>query len=220
LWRALGVRALFVFGVAGGAALVLAEIVEELIEGETMSVDHDVDRWLQQLRSPALEAVMRVVTRGGDPDVVTCFVAAMVAYAFHRRVYRSGIAMLLAPSVAGLVSFSMKKLFERERPRLSPRIDLPESFAFPSGHALSATVALGVAAIVMGRLHPRWRIPFALSAGTAALVIGFSRVYLGVHWPTDIAAGYAIGTILVAAGWFFSRTPEKAERNAGSPRVE
>lgn len=211
LWRALGVRALIVFGIAGAAALVLAEIIEELLEGESMSVDHDVDRYLQHLRSPALEAVMKVVTRGGDPDVIAVFTAIVVAFLFYRRAYRSAIAMLLAPIVAGLVSTTMKKVFERDRPRSFPRIDLPESFAFPSGHALSATVALGVAAVVLSRLYPRAQIPIFLAFGTGIVAIGFSRVYLGVHWPTDVAAGYAIGTILVSAGWYFSRTPVKVE---------
>lgn len=206
-FRALGIRASIVFGVAGGAALLFALIAESLLRGRTMSLDRTVVSWARSIDTPALDRLMIAVTKTGNPEALILVVAAMIAWAFSKKLPKTGFAMLIVPSVAGLLSWMMKLMFGRDRPKMFAQILSPASFSFPSGHALAAAATYGIAALLIARIYPRLRVPVTLFSVTWIFLVGFSRVYLGVHWPTDVLGGFAIGAILVSAGWFFSRTP-------------
>jgi undecaprenyl-diphosphatase len=106
-------------------------------------------------------------------------------------------------SVAGaatLLNIALKYAFERPRPDLFYEVAHPAGYSFPSGHAMGATTVYGLVAFIVSRERPssRW-VPFA-AAGVLILVIGISRVFLGVHWATDVIGGFAAGAFAVLAG--------------------
>jgi membrane-associated phospholipid phosphatase len=121
----------------------------------------------------------------------------------RRRLPSGGLAALGAGSLASLAVFGLKDLFERARPpHADPSLDpvgaIPESASFPSGHAATAFAA----AVAVGMLYPRLRKPLLALAALIAL----SRVYLGVHYVTDVVVGSALGaTIGLASGWAILR---------------
>ncbi len=98
-----------------------------------------------------------------------------------------------------LVNVGLKHWFVRARPTLFDEITRPETFSFPSGHSMSAVQVWGTIAAVLIAMHPERRTVYVIGALTLILGIGLSRVYLGVHWPTDVLAGWTAGLPFLAA---------------------
>ena len=179
--------------VAGTGAFVA--IASEVREGETQAFDEAVIRWLGENRTPALDAVMIEVTALGTGTVVLMIVAiAALFLTLSARKY-SAILLLVAASGGILLNGILKLGFDRPR----PSIFVPEvhavSSSFPSGHAMSSAIVYGTVAYLAARLHrrrwARWLVMgFALSV---IVLISFSRMYLGVHYPSDVIAGVMIG---------------------------
>ena len=155
---------------------------------------------VHRLDSPAADAIMRAASRLGSwPLLLGLALGCVVwmAWRGHRRSARVVGAVALA---AGVATWLLKELFHRARPALFYEVPRPSSFSLPSGHALMSTAVYGIVALVLARSRPEWRMPLAAVTTLLVLVIGSSRVYLGVHWPTDVLAAFAAGVILLVAG--------------------
>ncbi len=123
---------------------------------------------------------------------------AVLVFVLARR-GRAAVTLLVTMAGAALLNFTLKLVFGRERPEPFFDTPLPESYSFPSGHALLSFCFYGViAAMIIARIEGTWGRA-AVWAGAALLVtlIGLSRVYLGVHYPSDVAAGYAAAFVWV-----------------------
>jgi undecaprenyl-diphosphatase len=152
------------------------------------------------LGPPWFEEAMRDVTALGGVTFLVLATLSVSAYLAFRQ--RRRLALLTVATISGaqLVNEAVKDLFQRARPDLVPHGTAPYSSSFPSGHAMMAMVTFLTLALVLGALEPRRRTR-AFLLGLAALMaalVGVSRVYLGVHWPTDVAGGWALG-----ASWAF-----------------
>ncbi len=192
VWRTAGI-ALF----AAGVALLFGKIVEDLLRDETRVVDVPVRAWVQSHRSPSLDVAIGTLTWLGSVAVLVPFVAVLAAWLWHRRGRRLAAVVLPAPAVAVVLIVGLKHLFSRMRPPgalLVPGL----GYSFPSGHATGATAVAFTIAYVAAREGLFRSIPAFTIATVVMLVVGFSRVYLDVHWATDVAAGWALG-LLVAA---------------------
>lgn len=183
-------------------AAVFAWLAREVMTGATMPFDLRVRADVHQWADPVLTAVMIALSVTGAPYVVWPLFGA--AFALLWRSGQHGAARLLAVSMAGAlaVDLGLKPIFRRPRPAPFFNYSLPESYSFPSGHALFATCLYGVlAGILAGRLQRR-SAAVALWSAAALLIagIGLSRIYLGVHYPSDVIAGYtaALSWILAA----------------------
>jgi undecaprenyl-diphosphatase len=130
--------------------------------------------------------------------VLTLLTVAVAAWLALRRLW--GATWLLLASVGGgiVVSTLLKLAFERARPDLVPHGSHVSSASFPSGHSMMAAVVYLTLGVLLARVEPRRRTKaYVLSVAVIlTLLVGVSRVYLGVHWPTDVLAGWSIG-----AGW-------------------
>lgn len=193
------------------SAVAFVELADEVLEGEATPVDRAIAQWIHRFDAAALLAAMRVVTWLGSGWVLVPVIVAIAAWALARR-HRALAATLVLVGAAGqLLNVLLKLLFGRPRPDLVSIIMVPPSFAFPSGHAMLSTIVYGTAAFVAARLAPRLRRPLALATPLLVLLVGLSRVVLGVHWTTDVLAGWAAGGIVLAAalvGTRLWRSPE------------
>jgi membrane-associated phospholipid phosphatase len=119
-----------------------------------------------------------------------------VVFVWHRW-WRGAIVLLVAMAGAGVLDTALKLAFRRTRPTPYFGYALPESYSFPSGHALFAFCFFTAgAALLAPRLqHPALRVLVWTVAATLVLAIGFSRIYLGVHYPSDVLAGYTVGLL-------------------------
>lgn len=201
---------LVTLGVAAGALFAFYKIADEVLEGESGGLDRAV---LLALRDPAnlsdplgppwFEEMMRDFTALGSTGVLTLITVAVLAFLLltHKR----HAALLVAVSVAGgtLLSQVLKWGFDRPRPDLVPHGMAVYSQSFPSGHAmLSAVVYLTLGAL-LARTQARIRVKVFL-VGVAAVVtviVGISRIYLGVHWPTDVLGGWMLGAAWACLCW-------------------
>ncbi|WP_286743067.1 phosphatase PAP2 family protein [Aquabacterium sp. UBA2148] len=208
--RHLGLRLLWPFLLMALAAWGFLEIASEVLEGSTRSVD----RWiLQQLRTGEhgqtpvgpvwLQEAMRDITALGGPAVLALTVGAVWSYLVMAGQHAMSW-LALGSAVGGLAMASgLKVIFSQSRPDAIFHATVASGYSFPSGHTMmSAIVYLTLAALV-ARLVPRTRLRLHVM-GTAALLtglVGVSRVYLGVHWASDVLAGWAAGAAWALLCW-------------------
>lgn len=152
---------------------------------------------LHQWASPSVDSFFSVVSQIGYLWGVVPANALILLWLVVRRRYRDGLFFGLAVLGSLAVNLAAKNYFARVRPELWLSIAPEHSYSFPSGHAMGS-VTLGVAATLLC-WHSRWRWPVFAAASVFIALVGMSRIYLGVHYPSDILAGWAAGTAWVVA---------------------
>lgn len=192
------------------AAWVFVEVADEVIEGDTRAVDTAI---LTLLRSPGgapdsqgpawLQSLARDITALGSLGVLTLLVAASAGFmllAGHRRAALFAVAATVGGALA---SSLLKVLFDRPRPDIVPHATEVATASFPSGHAMASAVVYLTLGALLARLVPAPRLKLYIMAVATALAaaIGLTRVYLGVHWPSDVLAGWAAGAAWALACW-------------------
>jgi undecaprenyl-diphosphatase len=167
--------------------------------GWTQSLDQRLMLSVGNLRSEGLTAVMRSLSAigAGEVEIPAALLLSLRLSLIRRRAEAAGYA---AATLSGWAVYGIAKwIFERPRPRVIPRIAGAGGgwYSFPSGHATMAPLVFGLGLLIWSApWQRRTRVALLLLAAICSLLIGFSRVYLGVHWPTDVLAGLLLGT-----GW-------------------
>lgn len=185
------------------------EIADEVREGETVSFDERVVRWMRRPAEPSmlkgpkwLHEVGRDITALGSYAVLSLVTAAIASFLSLQRRHRTVVFVLTAAVGGGLLSSILKSIFNRGRPDLPPIVYVI-SPSFPSGHAmLSAAVYLTLGVLVAGMVaERRLKIHCLSTAMLLTLLVGTSRIYLGVHFPTDVLAGWLAGLVWAILCW-------------------
>ena len=186
------------------------ELADEVIEGETHAVDTAI---LLALRTPGdlddplgpgwVEEVGRDFTALGGVAVLTLITAAACGYLLIRRRYRAALLVVAAVGGGIVLSSLLKTGFDRPRPDLVPHGSIVYTASFPSGHSMMAAVVYLTLGALLARTQPRRRLKaYILSLAVVMTVaVGVSRVYLGVHWPTDVLAGWTVGGAWALLWW-------------------
>ena len=181
-------------------ALVLFNwLAREMLRGATADFDGLIRNTLNGLASDGLTRVMRYASRFGGPTWLSVAGVAVVLGFLVKRWYRGVVLVVVTFGGAWLLDVILKHTFERTRPEPFFGVPLPGSYSFPSGHALFAFVFFGTFAVLLvQRLkgHPV-RILIWTVAGLLVALIGISRVHLGVHYPSDVIAGYLSALVWV-----------------------
>lgn len=186
----------------GGALQAFAELADEVEDGETHAFDRSVMLALREPGNPEdplgpswIEFLARDITALGGTAVLVLLTLAALGFLLLKR--RWGAAVFLTLSMVGgtLLSNALKSMFDRPRPDLVPHAVEVTSASFPSGHAMLSAVAYLTLGALIAEVLPerRFRIYLLLWAVFLTLLVGTTRVYLGVHWPTDVLAGWCIG---------------------------
>jgi undecaprenyl-diphosphatase len=184
------------------------ELADEVIEGGTGNFDRWAVRQLRSLDDPAvprgprwIAEAGRDITGLGGVAVLSLFITAAAGFLAVHRAYRT-MFVLLASTISGIViSLLLKQAFDRPRPDVVPHLSDVYTSSFPSGHSMmSAIVYLTLAAIIAPVLKHFWlRLYVLLCAVLVTGLIGVSRVYMGVHYPTDVLAGWTAGLVWAIA---------------------
>jgi undecaprenyl-diphosphatase len=185
VWLAVGLA------VSAFVVWAFAELADEVVEGESRRFDRAVLLWIHSHFPEWLDGPMRLITALGYYWVVVPLLAVTVLV-FYLKGWRLSAVLLLVSTIGGsLLTTVLKAVFERTRPELFNSGYTASFYSFPSGHATVAVGFYGALTLILAyRLHGLARWAVAASSVTLVLLIGFSRLYLGVHYPTDVLAGY------------------------------
>lgn len=179
--------------IAGTAAFV--ELASHVRSGATQAFDESVMRWMGAHRIEWIERSLIEITALGTGLVVMMIVVISALFLIATQ-HRFSAFLLLVASAGGIVlNAVLKSSFDRPRPQLFEWLTEPSSSSFPSGHAMSSAIVYFTVAYLIARLEKRrWmRVVTILSSLLIVLLISVSRLYLGVHYPSDVLAGMIIG---------------------------
>ena len=183
---------------AGDAFIDLAELVHSESPG-LRQLDMTIHDWAVSERSPIATKIFIAATMIGNPGVLSGIIVIVgVALIIGHR-YRWAIYLLGTTGIGALLLLELKRYFARARPDLAEALRRASGYSFPSGHAMGSAVAFGALGYLALRTQRTWRAKAAVLAGAMTLVvtIALSRVYLGVHWISDVGAGVTIGALWV-----------------------
>jgi undecaprenyl-diphosphatase len=207
----------------GGLLLVLlllgfASLSDMVVEGETQHVDDRVLRALRRVDDPSLpigpawlRGAALDITALGSASVLGIVVAAIVGFMLLQGLRRTALLVFAASAGGWLLNSLLKELFRRPRPDIVPHLREVMSLSFPSGHAMtSAAVYLTLGALLMRVADRRATKIYCMTfAMFLAGLVGVTRVYLGVHYPTDVLAGWLVGLSWALFCWLIERAIER-----------
>jgi undecaprenyl-diphosphatase len=202
-------------GLAVVALLCFSWLTEELLERGTARFDSSVRELVHGFASPPVTALFRFVTNLGDWPVIMAGTLALLVLFFSRVDRDHASLVLVTMTGAGILDGSLKLAFHRLRP--DPFFGAkPTTYSFPSGHALISFCFYGlIAGMLSFHLEKRWqRVLTWCVAGALIALIGLSRIYLGVHWPSDVLAGYSAAIIWMGAVRVMARRVEARRARA------
>jgi undecaprenyl-diphosphatase len=218
--------ALAIFALIVWAFVALAG---EVVEGDTRAFDRaillafrnpaDIS---QPLGSPAVQEMARDVTALGGVTLLSLITLSVAGYLLLTRNDRIMLFLLLAIGGGALLSTLLKMAFDRPRPDLVPHAVYVDSASFPSGHSMLSAITYLTLGALLARVQTSLRVKVYL-VGLAVLltvIVGLSRIYLAVHWPTDVLAGWTAGAAWALLCWFVAYALQrrgKLERSVKPP---
>jgi len=188
----------------------LWELAEDVFEGDSREIDTMI---LHKLRAPGdlndplgprwLEEIMRDFTALGGIAILTLLVVAAFFYMVMVRKRREGIFLLCAIGTGTVITNLLKAGFDRPRPELIPSDAIVYTASFPSGHAMMAALVYLTLGALLAQTQSNYRLKSYILALCIfiTLLVGVSRIYLGVHWPSDVLAGWLGGTAWALLCW-------------------
>ena len=197
---------------------VFIKLADEVVDGETNAFDL---RLLEALRDPDnprlprgpvwLREAGRDITALGSGTVLTLLTLAVAVYLLLQRLYRAMWLMLLAVGSGAVLSTLLKQFFARPRPEAGSDLTTVISYSFPSGHSMLSAVVYLTLGTMLAQMEKRWalKLYFLLTAMLLTVLVGLSRIYLGVHYPTDVLAGWSAGLAWAILWWLIARTLQR-----------
>lgn len=205
---------LITLALVAGGIWSFVELAEEVAAGDTYDIDRTL---LLALRNPAdlsdplgpkwVEELGRDATALGGVGVLTFLTLAVCGFLLLQRKRRAMLFVLAAVFGGMLLSTLLKLLFDRPRPDLVAHGSYVYTSSFPSGHSMMSAVTYLTLGALMARVQSQRAVKAYLLFLAAAVTVGVgvSRVYLGVHWPTDVLAGWTLGTVWALVCWLVAR---------------
>jgi membrane protein DedA with SNARE-associated domain/membrane-associated phospholipid phosphatase len=205
---------------AGGSLWLFGGLVEDLLTGDPIvRFDRVVDDYLHSHATPHLTAFFLMVTAFGSLEAMVLLGVVVAVLLAWRRLWTLLWTWIAAVAGSALIDWLLKGLFQRPRPHFAHPFLVETSYSFPSGHAMESFVAYGMLAYFAVLALRSWESRVGVVFGAALLVvlIGFSRMYLGVHYFSDVIAGYAAGGVWLSALITGAETIRRGGKHGNKP---
>ncbi len=192
-----GITMFVALGIAVLSLFFFGWLAEEMHENETIQFDTAVRNAVHTVAAPGVTSFFKFMSNANGPVALFLYTGLMVAWSLYMG-YRTTAALMAVMMVGGtLLDGVLKLAFHRARPVPYFGLAPPRDYSFPSGHSLMSLCFYGTAAYLIGvHLNSRaMRVAVRTLAGIIALTVGISRIYLGVHYPSDVVAGFAAGLV-------------------------
>lgn len=200
------------FGIAAGG-LVFVKLAAEVREGDTQGFDREL---LLAMRrpgdlaprgGPAMQEAVRDVSALGSTTILGLLTISTVIFLALDGKKHMAWFMLGSVGSGMILSNLLKDVFQRPRPEIVPHLAYASSTSFPSGHSLMSAVTWLTLGALLARSYERRavKIFFLVTAALLGFMVGVSRIYLGVHWPTDVLAGWTAGSVWALLCWLVAR---------------
>lgn len=176
--------------------LLFVELAEEVREGEALLLDEQILQAINGSSSPLLDTLAVGFTQLGGVIGVVVLTVGIAALLWGRNKRRMAALLTLGVGGAVLLNLLLKAIFQRDRPELWERLVTENSYSFPSGHAMASSALAFSIVVICWPTRFRW-VGVTLAVAYM-LVIGLTRLYLGVHYPSDVIAGWAVSAAWVA----------------------
>jgi undecaprenyl-diphosphatase len=192
------------------SGLTFLEIADEISEGETREFDQSIIEFFRTDDDPGnpaganrISELMIDITALGGGTVLAIITIFVSIFLILQKRYDAFWLLLAATAGGALISFGLKEIYARERPDLVYRLVTVNSLSFPSGHSMMSAVLYLTQAAIVARFQREWKIRIYIVSIALFLtfIIGLSRVYLGVHYPTDVIGGWTIGLAWACFCW-------------------
>ena len=201
---------------AAAAAWAFIEVADEVLGGEVAKLDRQVLLLFRGADGAALgpgwlQEMLRDLTALGGTAVLVLTTAAAAGYLLLDGKRHAALAVLVATIGGQVLSTLLKLGFDRDRPDLVPHGTEVYTASFPSGHSMMAAVTYLTLGALLAGVHASWRLKayFVAVAASITVLVGASRVYLGVHWPSDVLAGWAVGVAWACLCWGVMRALQR-----------
>jgi undecaprenyl-diphosphatase len=201
---------------------VFLQLADEMSEAEIEGFDRTIFLMFRNpaditdpLGPPWFEETMTEITSLGGYPILVALIGVVAGYLLVVRKYGPALYLVLSTGIGASISHVLKMLYDRPRPDLVEHLVTTQTASFPSGHATMSTVVyLTLAALIVRLVEDRSaRIYVFCVAIFVSIAVGISRIYLGVHWPSDVAAGWALGAAWASLSWLVLALL-RARRNA------
>ncbi len=170
--------------------LLVARIANEVAEHEPLSFDVPILSFMDSLSSDLLDHFVASATHLGGVGIVASATVLVVILAYKKLGRRAAALAMIVAGGAAVINVSLKLLFQRARPDVFDTIVTESTYSFPSGHAMgSSALALSIVILLW---NTKWRTASIIIGFFYVVFIGISRIYLGVHYPSDVLAGWGI----------------------------
>ena len=200
------------------ALFVFIELGNAVSAGETRVIDKSILYLMRdgsEIHKPIgperLQYIVRDITALGSSTILTIITLFVVLFLYLKNEKKSIVYVLFATVGGGILVQVLKIFFSRERPEIVTHLASEVTMSFPSGHSAMSTVVYLSLAVLISRIEKKHstRIFLIAAALIISVIVGISRVYLGVHYPTDVLAGWAIGLFWALLCWFIASALEK-----------
>ena len=198
--------------IIGGALLCFACIAYWISSSETIYADTVIREWVYSLRSSLLNGVFITITYMGNWQTITVLALILLIVPKTRR--KIGIPFAVISLASTGIYKLVKEIFQRPRPELAARLIEQGGYSFPSGHSVTSVIVYGLLIYLIRKRCKNQTVKNILTVLCAVLmiIIGPSRIYVGVHWPTDVLCGWLIGSaVLIISVTILERMNKKNE---------
>jgi len=208
-------------GIAVGSLLLFAWLAEVVLSESVVRSDENIRAFVHQFASPTLTHAMQFITNFGDWQIILCGTLILLSVLAYLRAFAYMKLVAITMTGGGILDGVLKDSFHRQRPDAF-FVHQPTTYSFPSGHAL---ISLCFYTLLAGIISLQWKqwwqrmLTWILATCTIA-TIGFSRIYLGVHWPSDVLAGYAAALMWMGAVRFVALKLYERQPLAAAPAPE